>query len=679
MFLSLQFYALSGLVNCLTSTALGILLLAKSPKEIRNRIFAYFCFAVGFWSWFYFVWLSTPQKSLAEFYLRTCMIGVIFMPTLFMHFIFHFLKLKKSFSFNRLNYILSIIFMLSVYTPLYGKDIGNFLVFPYWLKAGVVFHLAISHFIIIVCYAFYLIWKKLRGSEGVFRNQLLYVFIGTGIGYFCGSTNYFAWYRIPIPPFLNIFISVYVVMVTYAILRYHLMDIKVAIVRVGILVLVYLVVLGLPLFLGYKYQLWKISTFLAIILASFGSFIYGRLRQGAESIILANQLRYQKALKEFAPTLIFIKDLDKLTQAVDDKIMDSINLQFAAFYLREDSSFYLSNSKTTDSFKFPSKIGFNSKFTEQLKKSTTPLLGEHLPKLAGLNLGAALPLYLNQELYGFILLGQKQEDFFTDTDLDMFSILAGQVSLALSEIYYFKEYQKATDAKHKLELEKARLESAFQISQSYRHELGNILNIISTSLGNLMFTGNYVPTKEDIDQTRNAISNNVKKAQRIFKAIKDYIENAKVDFKPTELSKVLKSKIEEKKPEISQSKIKLETYIANNILVLANGNLAYSLGHLIDGAIRAIAYYKPAERLISIELDKNDTHAILKISDTGNDVTKDTLYEGVGIERGKEGGILYFIARRIIFDHQGTFQITSFNQYKGTSFVIELPLMKEGG
>jgi K+-sensing histidine kinase KdpD len=348
---------------------------------------------------------------------------------------------------------------------------------------------------------------------------------------------------------------------------------------------------------------------------------------------LQEQNRYQRALKDFSSTLIFIRDIKELSDKVVTKIMHSVKLEFCAMYLKRDSNFFLQSKKAMDNPELPSIIETDSEFIISLKGKNSPVLGDYLPRLGSVKLGLVLPLFLNQELYGLILLGSKTKDtIFTNTDEDVFSIVSNQISLALSEIYYFNQFQKATEEKYKLGLEKARLESAFQISESYRHELGNVLNIISTSLANLMFIGDYVPSKEDIEQTR-----------------------------------------------ISKSGIKLQIGMKDNITISANNNFSFALKYLLEGAIGAIEYTKPEDKLINIELTNVDTIAHLEISDTGQDVTTDKMYKGVGIERAKEGGILYFIARRIIFDHHGKFQMSSFNSGKGTSFIIELPLAKGGG
>jgi len=72
-------------------------------------------------------------------------------------------------------------------------------------------------------------FKAYKKSTGVRHNQIRYVLIGTVIAYIGGSMNYFLYYDIPIPPLGNWTLTVYAVVMTYAIVRHRLMDISVII------------------------------------------------------------------------------------------------------------------------------------------------------------------------------------------------------------------------------------------------------------------------------------------------------------------------------------------------------------------------------------------------------------------------------------------------------------------
>ena len=224
------FCFLSGVINFITTLSLGIFLLLKSSQIKTNRYFAYFCFSVAFWSFFYFLWLWTPGSVMAEYYLRTCMIGVFFIPATFLHFVVNFLNRKMSLWFIAFNYALGIISIFFVYTFFYAYGMDKFIGF-WWLQPGPFFHVIILHFALVMSYAFWLLYYYAFHitQEESFKRQIKLVFMAVFIGYISGSMNYLMWYRVPVPPVANALVAAYVLIITYAILKYQLLDIKIVI------------------------------------------------------------------------------------------------------------------------------------------------------------------------------------------------------------------------------------------------------------------------------------------------------------------------------------------------------------------------------------------------------------------------------------------------------------------
>ncbi len=672
-------YVVASFITFLGSAFLGIFVYLKNKNSTLHQSYFLMSFSVAFWSLGLSLCHSSVSFQNALIWNRFLHTVAIFIPILYFNFILELLSLKKKKKkILATGYIFSFILAGFSFTALLIKSVEPKYWFRFWPVPGFLYPLFLLLFFYLFFYSFCLLYKRHKAITGVERNQLRYIILGLVVGAVGGSTNYPLFYDIKIMPAGNFFVFFYVVLYAYAIVKYQLMDIKIAITRTGLIALVYLFVLGLPFWLGFTFLgrgAWVVPVLFMGVLATIGPFIYSYLRRRAENVLLREQKGYQRALRDFSSTLIFIKDIEDLVQKVVLKIMESIKLNFSALYLKDKESFCLRAKQTKDGFQLPDKIDYNSSFIASVGKMSLPMPGEYLPSLEKVNLGVVCPLFLKQELQGFILLGQKEKGvIFTNTDLDILSILSSEVSLSLSEIHYFQEYQKATHQKHKLEIEKARVESAFQIADAYRHELGNIINIISVSLMNLSTAGGYQPTKEDIEETRKSISNNVKRATQIFNAVKSYNENSNKELKPQKLDNLLNYALEEEKEILAKENIKLGLDITRNIEVKANNNLRSALIYLIKGAITAIDYIQPEEKLIQIKLTKNEDKALLNISDTGGDVTQDKHYQGVGIERGREGGILYFLARRIIFDHRGEFQFSSFGD-KGTTFLIELPLI----
>ena len=111
----LDYYAYSGLVNFLTTGLITFFVLSKKPELRVARLFCIFSAEVALWSLFYFIWLKTHERTKAEFFLRTCMIPVIFMPPSFFHFVTELTREKVSVWVHRVNYVVSVGLALTVY------------------------------------------------------------------------------------------------------------------------------------------------------------------------------------------------------------------------------------------------------------------------------------------------------------------------------------------------------------------------------------------------------------------------------------------------------------------------------------------------------------------------------------------------------------------------------------
>jgi len=85
------FYALTGLINAVGSSILG-LLYTKNRKSKINQTFALFCLSAAIWSYSYYFWQTANDINWALFFwLRFLMAGAIFIPIFYLHFILVFL------------------------------------------------------------------------------------------------------------------------------------------------------------------------------------------------------------------------------------------------------------------------------------------------------------------------------------------------------------------------------------------------------------------------------------------------------------------------------------------------------------------------------------------------------------------------------------------------------------
>ncbi len=121
------YYPLSGLINGLTLTLLGIFIFLRNRRALPNITYAIFCFFISFWSYSYFLWQISKSDMQAYFWCRMLMTGAIFIPASYYHFIIALIGKysKKTKKYIYLPYILAVVFLILNFSPLMIKDIDK--------------------------------------------------------------------------------------------------------------------------------------------------------------------------------------------------------------------------------------------------------------------------------------------------------------------------------------------------------------------------------------------------------------------------------------------------------------------------------------------------------------------------------------------------------------------------
>jgi len=172
--------------------------------------------------------------------------------------------------------------------------------------------LNLSSFIIATAYV---LVRTYITSSGNIKQQAKYVSCGLfAVGGFCiisevifpmyGNNNLMI--------FDPLVILIYFIFTAYAIVKHQLMDIRIAMTRAGLFLLVYSFVLGLPFLIGYKTNNWFLSTISGIALASFGFLVYTNLRISLEKMLFhkekleiaqTEQIRRQRTMDTFSASM----------------------------------------------------------------------------------------------------------------------------------------------------------------------------------------------------------------------------------------------------------------------------------------------------------------------------------------------------------------------------------------
>ena len=286
-------FALSGFINGVSAVIFGLLVYLKNPKQLINKTFGLITLAVAIWAFGYGFWLSTDNKELALFWTRILSIGSTFIPIFFLHWIFAFLNLQKKKELILIfGYILTLILLSFVFTPFYVKDVVPRLSFPWWPEPGIVYNFyLILGYLGMVGYGGYELIKTYSKAKGDFKKQIQYVLLAMIVGFGGGATNFPLWYGIPLPPYGNFLVFLYPLIFSFAILRYHLFEIRVILTEL-LVVAMGVILLVLPFLMpGITLRVLTIAIFIL-----FGIFSYLLIRSTYQEIRRREEL--QKAYAE---------------------------------------------------------------------------------------------------------------------------------------------------------------------------------------------------------------------------------------------------------------------------------------------------------------------------------------------------------------------------------------------
>ncbi|MCM8787841.1 MAG: hypothetical protein NC935_07335, partial [Candidatus Omnitrophica bacterium] len=292
----MKLYFLPNFIGSIVVLFLGGLSFLKNRKLLENKLFFLFSICCFLWLFFYGLNYFHSDQNLSEYYLKIGYTGVIFITILIYHFTVIFFGIfhrEKKLVIS--SYIIGFLFLISLWFSSLFVDICGYKYFwGYYPKASVLHPLYMSFvsFLIFRTTYFYYYFLKYGKLSLLKSHQTKYLFLGFGIFVLAGL-DFLQNYGVEFYPIGFFFVLLYTLLTSYAIIKHRLLDIRIAITRVTIFIVVYFFVLGIPFLIGYISKSWLFSTSIAIVFASFGPFIYDKLRRQTERLFLIEQIKYQ--------------------------------------------------------------------------------------------------------------------------------------------------------------------------------------------------------------------------------------------------------------------------------------------------------------------------------------------------------------------------------------------------
>ena len=628
------------------------------------------------------------------------MLGVVLMPAVFLSFIQALLNVHSGRLSSRLNYGVALVFVLTIYTRWYAEGSGPHLVFPYWAFPGPFFSLHIVHFVANVLYSHYLMWRSLRGADGDLQKQIFYVFLGTGIGYLAGISNYLCWYRVPIPPFLNPFVSVYVACIAYAIVRHQLLDIEVVIKRTlvfaglaGSVVAVVSLMTFVSQDLLARYVAvprFVANLFSAAIIAA----IYGRLRswlvEVTERYLFQKKYDYKELLRKFTDEVMVIVDLKQLVQMTINTLTETVKLQNCTLLLvnRDNHAYEMATSKGGNAVQLVLQedeplITFLRETHEPIVKGgkvrfPEPIIG----RLQQMKAELCLPLNLHEDLIGVLCLGKKKSDEdFTKDDLDILLPLARTLAIAISNARLFDELAK-TQAEA---AQREKLAVIGTLSAGINHEICNPLGIVKTQSEAFLLDlqdgllKDLSPDKmlERVSAILSGTLKQIDRATAITQKLSNFAKPIKeAAAQPVAVDHEVDEVISLVGHDLKLERIEVLKDIPQDLppIIVDRRQLQEVLFNLIRNAGQAIK--PPGCITVRARMHRGEVVRI-EIEDTGAGIPPDKLgkiYDPFFTtkEPGKGTGLGLFIVRQIVERNKGRISVES-TVGQGTTFFLEFP------
>lgn len=713
----MNLFAISALINLSAAVFFGIFGYSQNPKKFLNKIFLFMNLSVAFWSAGYFLWQISGDTASALFWTRVLTIGSTFIPILYLHWVLLLLNLAdKKKIILIIGYIVTLFFLVFTFTPLMVNSVGTQLIFPFWPRAGVLYWCYIVFvYIGLAGYGCYQLFKELNNVIGHQRQQVKYVLLGSILAFFGGIANFPLWYGIPLLPIGNFIVWIYIAIFGYAMLKYHLMDIRVIIKRTLVYSGLLLFILGIygaivfviaQIFGQQTFGQGVISNIIAAIFIAVG---FGPVKTWLSEVtdrwLFKGEYNTEEVIKHVALHLSGVVDLDEALTTMMREITHAMRIKLAVtFVLRKiEDKMELKKIKfhgypandpslimTPDDPLIEYFLGMMSKkndghiiVVEELRRSLDEhihgqaLLEKVINRLKELKAYCAIPLKIKNELIGIFVLGEKLSgDEFSEDDVRFLDTVSHQTVSAIEKARFYEE---------------DRLKTEFVNIAS--HELLTPTSAIKGYLSMILEEGMGKVDK----QARGYLEKVYSSSMHLSELVQDLlnvsrIEQNRIKVEPKEMDiiELITQVMEELSPKASEKNLKLN-FNQSSVKALKGKHNVFAdpervhqiLVNLIGNAIK-YSEKGGAEVKVGTCTNKGSAQILVEIIDSGIGVPKDDLKKLFGkffrasnaANSSAEGnGLGLYITKSFIELMGGSIWVNS-KEGKGSIFSFSVPFSK---
>ena len=685
------------------------LVLARNYRSLGHRLFAVFLIGLALWGIFAFAMRSSPDAAHAWTWQLAITFSVMLSSITFLHFSFLYTHRRPVSWVLYAGYgqllLLTILYHVSPELVSRGIGIDDFGFYP--VPGPVTYIVSLS------MYAFF-IWglvnfiKAYRSSNSYEeKNSFTYVIGGVCCFLLGGFTDLASIYGVPIPPVAIVGNLLFGILASIAMLRYHLLDIRL-IVRRGASYLVVSLIIAIPYVMVIVLiedilaadinSPWEIFP-LIVLLAGLLQPAWSWAQKMVDKLFYRGNYDYLQALASFG------REAQNIT---DIQLLGSTLVELTSKALRLSGGCLLLPSSSGDSFQMSSCYGFetpgeefpglakHSPLIQWIRSHDEPVFRQDLdvfsPLLAmpqsekealqKIKAELLVPVKTREkELVGILILRPKlSRQLYSKRDQQLALTIVSQTAMSLENARLYQELKNSYDQlmsaqEHLIRAE--RLRAIGQMASGIAHDFNNALT-------GILGRAQLALEEESVAEARRHLQIIEKAsldAAQVIRRLQDFAR-VRTDqvFGTVDLEEVVKGAMDIIQPRLRQRRDTENAAVEVNIDIgrtrRIRGNepeLKEALVNLMINALEAM----PGKGRLGIRVDEMDDVAVISVSDTGVGIPRDVrdrVFEPFFTTKGSKGlGMGLSVAHSIAKRHGGEINVVS-KPWGGSTFSIKLPV-----
>ena len=704
--ISIYLYALSNLVSSIIFIGLAIVVLLRGQSQSASRLFALWCFCVSAWAFGVYKQTLATDVASAWLWSRLLHASAALIPVVFLHFILAYLNSINKRLIRSL-YALGTGFSLLALYPgdILIRGVSPISLFSFYPKAGWAYPFFLAFFGSCVLLGLQKLWRAYAVAPAVQRNQIRYLLLAMLIGFGGGTTAFFHVFDIPISPYGNYgLVTACAAIISYAMVKYRLMDITVAMEK-GLNYLLLLIIIFVPsyavLLVAQESYFGTISyPFSLVVFLLFALMLLGTYKIKSEAQVAIARLFFRErydtyeTLSKFSKALATILDLKTLIEEIERTLVAVLGIETVTLYLFDKErgvyrpvTTYGTSPETRDI----TRLTADDKLPRHLAASQTILVREEVEHFSGTTEMRALidalqrakadvciPFVNKNVLIGFCVLGHRRtRRMYSDQDLSLLTMLAQAAAIALDNAMLYEELKRSQSLVRRTD----RLRSLETIAGGFAHEVRNPLTSIKTFI---QLTPERKDDPEFIGHFSTVVAEDVARIERLIQEILDYARYMQPKFQEEDVNVIVESCMYFVRIKADSKAVLLNKDLVPDLppVLLDRQQIKQVLLNLFINAVEAMGDHGGELIVRTHRLSKaaDDTWVQIEVTDTGCGISPadlehifDPFYTTKHESKEREGtGLGLTIVHQIVQEHGGHIEVKS-EIGRGTTFLLNLP------